>query len=147
NRSPFIKIEAVDAQPGWPPEQYLITFTCKGIARIHDDGSPVASSHHQVSLYMTREYPGQEPQLQWLTEIWHPNIEPNPPRHVCTNTVQTYYPQKPMDEFVIALAEMVQYKRYHAKWEAPFPLDATVARWVREVAEPNGWLGPMKPFD
>ena len=81
------------------------------------------------------------------TDIWHPNIDHKEPRHVCTNAVQTYFSSKPLSELVLSLAEMVQYKRYHAKLEPPFPLDLDAARWVRETGEPRGWIGPEKPLD
>jgi hypothetical protein len=35
---------------------------------------------------------------------------------------------------------MVQYKNYHAVHVPPYPLDGEAARWVREVAEPRGYV-------
>ncbi len=146
-RSSVIEVEPVEMQPGWPPEKYIITYRCRGIASIDDQQHPKASEFHQVSMYMGSDYPLREPYLRWLTPIWHPNIEHLEPHHVCTNNVQNWFPAKPLAELVVAMGEMVQYKHYHAMWVSPFPLDRAAAEWVLNVAEPQGILGPDKPFD
>lgn len=146
-RSEFIQVQPVEVQPGWPPEKYVVTFTCKGIASINEQGAPQSSELHQVSIYLSRDFPMQEPYLIWLTPIWHPNIEHQEPHHVCTNNVQNWYPGKALDDLVVVLGEMVQYKRYHAEWAQPWPLDKEAAQWVREYAEPRKIIGPKTPFD
>src|SRR5262245_31717563 len=79
NRSDYIHVQPVEAEEGWPPEEYIVTFSCRGIARLDSAGEPVAADYHQVSVYLTRDYPGEEPSLKWMTEIWHPNIERKEP--------------------------------------------------------------------
>jgi hypothetical protein len=146
-RSNFIEVHPVEVQPGWPPEKYIITYRCRGIASLDAQALPVVSEFHQVSMYMGSDYPLKEPYLRWLTPIWHPNIEHLEPHHVCTNNVQNWFAAKPLAELVLAMGEMVQYKHYHAKWVSPFPLDRAAAEWVLQVAEPKGIVGPNKPFD
>lgn len=146
-RSSVIEVQPVEMQPGWPPEKYVITYRCRGIASIDEQQLPKVSEFHQVSMYMGSDYPLKEPYLRWLTPIWHPNIEHLEPHHVCTNNVQNWFAAKPLAELVLAMGEMVQYKHYHAKWVSPFPLDRAAAEWVLNVAEPRGILGPDKPFD
>lgn len=146
-RSRFIKVEPVDVQPGWPPEKYIITYTCKGIARIDEGGAPIFSEFHQVSLYLGRDYPLREPYLKWLTPIWHPNIEHEEPRHVCTNYIQSWFSSKRLSNLVLIMGEMVQYKRYHAQWSPPYPIDEETARWVIDYAEPLGIITPEHPID
>lgn len=146
-RSSVIEIQPVEMQPGWPPEKYIITYRCRGIASIDEQQLPQVSELHQVSMYMGSDYPLKEPYLRWMTPIWHPNIEHLEPHHVCTNNVQNWFAAKPLAELVLAMGEMVQYKHYHAKWVSPFPLDRAAAEWVLNVAEPKGILGPNKPFD
>jgi ubiquitin-protein ligase len=146
-RSSVIEVQPVEVQPGWPPEKYVITYRCRGIASIDEQQHPQVSEFHQVSMYMGSDYPLKEPYLRWLTPIWHPNIEHLEPHHVCTNNVQNWFAAKPLAELVVAMGEMVQYKHYHAKWVTPFPLDRAAAEWVLNVAEPKGILGPDKPFD
>ena len=143
----LIEIEEVDAQPGWPPEKYIVTFRCRGIEGIDSSGAPRITERHQVSLYLSRDFPRQEPYLKWMTPIWHPNIEHQEPHHVCTNFVQSWYSSKSLDDLVVELGEMVQYKRYHAVWADPWPLDKDAAEWVRDYAEPKGIVGPDQPLD
>jgi ubiquitin-protein ligase len=147
SRSKFIKIEPVDVQPGWPPEKYKVTYTCNGIAGVDEHEAPISTNFHQVMIYMGRDYPAQEPQLKWLTPIWHPNIQHEEPFKVCTNNVQNWYPTKSLVDLVVAMGEMVQYKRYHAKWVHPYPLDQMAADWVIRYAEPGGIVGADKPYD
>ena len=146
-RSEFIRVEPVNPIEGMPPENYLITFTCRGVSGLNDDKSPQFTEFHQVSMKLSSNFPNQEPYLKWLTPIWHPNIEHLEPHHVCTNNVQNWYSTKSLDDLVVTLGEMVQYRRYHAAWVAPFPLDKEAADWVVSFAEPKGFIGPEKPVD
>jgi ubiquitin-protein ligase/RNA polymerase subunit RPABC4/transcription elongation factor Spt4 len=146
-RSEFIQVEPVDVQPGWPPEKYVVTYTCRGIVGIDETGAPRYGDHHQVKMYLSSDYPLREPYLKWLTPIWHPNIDHEEPHHVCTNNVQNYWAGKPLSELVQVMGEMVQYKRYHAEWSPPYPLDREAAKWVVEHAEPRGIVGRDKPVD
>ena len=145
-RSKFIKVEPVDVQPGYPPEKYLITYTCRGIGRIGQDGEPVPSEFHQVVMHLI-DFPAREPVLKWVTPIWHPNIEHDGPRKVCTDNPKSWFPTKSLDGLVFAIGEMVQYKRYHAQWKPPYPVDKEAAKWVLGHAEPKNIVGPDKPFD
>lgn len=144
--SPFIQVDAEDAADGWPAEKYLIAFTCKGIARIFPDGTPEYSEHHSMKLELPPGFPCSQPSLRWLTDIWHPNID-HKTGHVCTNELANWFPQRSLADFVVGIAEMVQYKNYFARNENPYPVDAEVAKWVRDVAETKGWIGPEKPVD
>lgn len=146
-RSEFIEIAPVDTIEGMPPENYLITFKCRGISGIGDDLTPTFTEFHQVSMRLSSNFPNQEPYLKWMTPIWHPNIEHDEPHHVCTNNVQNWFSAKSLDDLVIKLGEMVQYQHYHAEWTAPFPLDKEAADWVVNFAEPNGILSKTNPVD
>lgn len=145
-RSKFIKVEPMEVQPGHPPEKYLITYTCLGIARITPDGEPEPSDFHQVEMHLI-DFPSKEPALTWKTDIWHPNIEHDGPRKVCTDNPKSWFPTKSLDFLVITMGLMVQYQRYHAKWSPPYPIDKKAAKWVLDYAEPHHIVGPKKPFD
>jgi ubiquitin-protein ligase len=145
--SPFIEIEPIETQPGWPPEEYEVTYTCRGIVGVDDDRRPIYGERHRVAVRFAEHFPMQEPYLLWLTPIWHPNIRHREPRRVCTDEGATWFAGKKMTEIVILMGEMVQYKLYHAGLEAPFPEDREVAEWVREYAEPRGLVGPGNPVD
>lgn len=147
-RSEFIDIEEIHLQAGWPPEKYKVTFTCRGIAKINKlTLAPEAANFHQVLIYLSHDFPRQAPHMQWLTPIWHPNIEHEEPRHVCANDTQNWHAAKSLYDLVLSLGEMIQYKWYHAVWKDPWPLDREAAKWVVEYAEPRGILGRNKPFD
>jgi len=145
--SDLIAVEAVDVLPGWPAEKYIATYTCRGIARINSNREPEYSDLHRLEIYLTADYPNEEPRLKFLTPIWHPNVSAMEPRKVCTNQSENWWLSKDLDELVTNIGELVQYKRYHAKWEDPFPLDRAVATWVLEYAEPNHILSKTKPVD
>jgi ubiquitin-protein ligase len=147
SRSDFITVTPLEVVPGWPPEKYLITYSCLGISGIDEAGNPVASNFHQVLIVLGESYPYTEPYLKWQTPIWHPNIEHQEPHHVCTNNLQTWWAGKSLADLVISMGEMVQYKHYHARWEAPWPLDRVVAEWVSEYAEAKGFFNKEQPFD
>jgi ubiquitin-protein ligase len=147
SRSDFIHVEPLDVRPGWPPEKYLITYTCRGIVGVAEGDEPVYGEFHQVKMYLPSDYPLREPYLKWLTPIWHPNIEHEEPHHVCTNAAQNYYAGKPLSDLVRAMGEMVRYERYHAVWAPPYPLDRAAAAWVVEHAELRGIVSKTKPVD
>lgn len=146
-RSDFVVVEPVDVQPGFPPEKYIVTFRCRGIAGVEPNGSPRFSDFHQARLYLPSDYPLREPYVKWLTPIWHPNIEHAEPNSVCTNTPKGFWMRRPLSELVVMMGEMLQYKRYCARWERPYPVDRDAAQWVREYAEPRGLVGPGRPID
>lgn len=146
-RSKFIKIEPIEVSPGFPPDKYKVSYSCRGIEGVTEDGEPIISDKHEVVIYIDHNFPNSEPTLTWLTDIWHPNIEHLPPHTVCTDNIRSWYPTRDLAQLVIAMGEMIQYKRYHARWEHPYPIDETVATWVIEVAEKKGIIGAGKPFD
>ncbi len=60
---------------GDPPEKYVVTFEGRGISGI-DSGSGEAEylESHQIQIQMAYLYPEREPDLKWLTPIYHPNV-------------------------------------------------------------------------
>lgn len=149
-RSKFINCVGIDVKPDYSHEKYMVTFTCLGIAGIDRAGEPQFSEFHQVSIYFDSYYPSAGPVLEWLTPIWHPNVQHQEPHGVSAPPYDLHHEEwrtLPIAELVIALGEMVQYKRYHAEFSPPFPIDLNVARWVLEYAEPKGILNKDKPID
>ncbi len=45
-----------------------------------------------------------------------------------------------LKELVLRVEMYLKYKMYHAENIYPYPEDQNVAEWVREEAEPNGWV-------
>jgi ubiquitin-protein ligase len=118
NRSEFIHVIATD---GEPPEKYLIRFSCRGVETVNASGKPRYREIHDVSVYLHAEYPLKQPQLKWLTPIFHPNIHVT--GAVC---IGAWWPAKTLDELLLTLAEMVQYKNFDPK----DPMNSRAAAWA-----------------
>lgn len=128
NRSELIRIMATE---GDPPEKYLIRFTCRGVEALNGP-QPVYREIHEVRIYLHAEYPLKQPQLKWLTPIFHPNIHST--GAVC---IGAWWPAKTLDELLLTLGEMVQYKNLGPK----DPMNSRAAAWsVR-----NKHLFPIDP--
>lgn len=117
NRSEFIHIVTTE---GDPVERYLIQFTCNGVEKINSSGKPITRKKHEVSIYLHAEYPLKQPQLKWLTPIFHPNIHVT--GAVC---IGAWWPAKTLDELLLTLGEMVQYKNFDPK----DPMNSKAAAW------------------
>jgi ubiquitin-protein ligase len=117
NRSELIHILSTD---GDPPERYLIRFTCKGVEKVNGGGDPHYRESHEVSVYLHAEYPLKQPQLKWMTPIFHPNIHMT--GAVC---IGAWWPAKTLDELLLTLGEMVQYRNFDPK----DPMNSKAAAW------------------
>ncbi|MGH2535905.1 MAG: ubiquitin-conjugating enzyme E2 [Candidatus Promineifilaceae bacterium] len=129
NRSELIKIAATE---GDPPEKYLIELRCRGVERLSPAGKPVYADLHRVRIYLHAEYPLKQPQLKWLTPIFHPNIHST--GAVC---IGAWWPAKTLDELILTLGEMVQYKNLGPK----DPMNSRAAGWALR----NRGLFPVDP--
>jgi len=118
NRSEFIHIMSTD---GDPVEKYLLRFTCKGVEKIDTSGRPIIRQQHDVSIYLHAEYPLKQPQLKWLTPIFHPNIHVT--GAVC---IGAWWAAKTLDELILTLGEMIQYKNFDPK----DPMNSKAAAWA-----------------
>jgi ubiquitin-protein ligase len=118
DRSDLIQIAATEAEP---PERYLIRFTCKGVERLNAYGQPVYRENHEVRVYLHAEYPLKQPQLKWVTPIFHPNIHVT--GAVC---IGAWWPAKTLDELLLSLGEMIQYKNL----DPSDPMNSKAAAWA-----------------
>lgn len=118
DRSDFIQV--VDTE-GDPPERYRIRFTCRGVESVRANDTPVLSELHEVLIYLHADYPLKQPQLKWLTPIFHPNIHVT--GVVC---IGAWWPAKTLDELLLNLGEMVQYKNLGPK----DPMNSKAAAWA-----------------
>lgn len=59
---------------GVAPESYKVSFAGKGIATVDSENEPQISDTHQIQIQMAYLYPKREPDLKWLTPIYHPNL-------------------------------------------------------------------------
>ena len=112
----LIQIESIE---GDPPDIYVLRFTCRGVRAPGPEG-PILGDLHRVRLSLPVEYPTRPPQMRWLTQIFHPNINQEG-TFVC---VDVWYPSKFLDDLCIMLGRMVQYKNYNSL--NPLRLDAAL---------------------
>lgn len=118
DRSDFIEILATD---GDPVERYLIRFTCRGVEKLNAHGQPQIRDNHEVRVYLHAEYPLKQPQLKWMTPIFHPNIHVT--GAVC---IGAWWPAKTLDELLLSLGEMIQYKNL----DPGDPMNSKAAAWA-----------------
>ena len=118
NRSEFIHLMLAE---GNPPEKYWIRFTCKGVESVTSSGKPHYRDVHDVSIYLHAEYPLKQPQLKWKTPIFHPNIHVT--GAVC---IGAWWAAKTLDELLMTLGEMIQYKNYDPR----DPMNSKAAAWA-----------------
>ena len=118
NRSDFIHIIRTE---GDPPEKYLIRYTCRGVEGVNSAQQPIFREQHDVTIYLHAEYPLKQPQLKWMTPIFHPNIHIT--GAVC---IGAWWPAKTLDELLLTLGEMIQYKNY----EPRDPMNSKAAAWA-----------------
>lgn len=118
NRSEFINLVRTE---GDPPSKYLIQYTCRGVEKVKSNGEPVYSEKHEVSIYLHAEYPIKQPQLKWLTPMYHPNIHVT--GAVC---IGAWWASKWLDELLLTMGEMIQYKNYDPK----DPMNSKAAAWA-----------------
>ena len=111
-------IQILETQ-GDPPTKYIIQYTCRGIARVLG-GEPLYTEMHRVFIHLTEAYPTNQPMMEWMTPIFHPNIRPDG-QSVC---IGTWYPAKTLDQLILMMGEMVQYKNYAS--HDPLFLDASL---------------------
>jgi ubiquitin-protein ligase len=128
-RSDLIDFQYFLVLPDTPPERYIVTFRCRGIASVDASRRPVYSNEHKVAIYLDATYPSIPPRMKWLTPIWHPNIEHKEPHRVCIDNTW-WAPGRTIDKVVLMLGEMVQYKNFHPYQTPPYPIDPEVASWV-----------------
>ena len=120
DRSDLIHLAATD---GTPPDRYKIRFTARGVESVRSNGTPIYRELHEVSIYLHAEYPHKQPQLKWLTPIFHPNIHVT--GAVC---IGAWWAAKTIDELLLTLGEMVQYKNLDPK----DPMNSKAAQWAQK---------------
>ena len=147
-RSP-ISYTITKRSPSGLPLAYEITFHIQTITGVEQPDAiglqkPVFGDTHILRITIPNNYPsadGGYPDFKFVTDVWHPNIRfyGEFKGHVCLN-FENCGTSTPLVEFISKVAAYLRYDEYHALDEEPYPEDQTVARWVREQAEPQGWL-------
>jgi len=108
---------------GTPPQQYLISFLGKSLAR--DRGKVVVRDQHQVEIKLGASYPRTMPEVRWLTPIYHPNISEI--GMVCLGAYGTHWvPSLALDELCVMLWDMARYQNYDIR----SPYNREAAQWA-----------------
>ena len=141
-QSDLIEFKTTEARKGLPPERYIVTYKCKGIVGVDKNGKPKMGSKHLVEIYLHNQYPQRWPGMQWLTPVWHPNINHHN-GSVCVDAAW-WTASRSLDRLVIMIGEMVQYKNFHDDpTKPPFPWDPEAARWSRKYRQENPAAFPV----
>ena len=143
-----ISFSITKRSPSGIPLAYEITFLIKTITGVEEPDEqglqkPVFGDTHILQITIPNNYPsadGGYPDFKFTTDVWHPNIRffGEFKGHICLN-FENCGTSTPLAEYVGKVAAYLRYDEYHALDEEPYPEDLTVAQWVREQAEPQGW--------
>lgn len=108
---------------------------------------PVFGDEHRMRIELPNNYPSAmgNPELTFITDIWHPNVRSAGKKkgHVCSNE-RDLGVKSTLAERIIRIGKYLQYQIYHAEDTDPYPEDSKAAEWVREEAEPMGWVNMQK---
>lgn len=107
-------------------DKFVVTYRCRGLLWLPGNPSPSITTDHRLGIYLHVNYPRTPPRLQWLTDIFHPNIlSPNQNGGVC---IGSWTPAETLDQLVLRIGEMVQYKNYNTR----DPLNLDAADWIEQ---------------
>lgn len=127
------------------PVVYHVHYYLKSIVGIDVAQMPVYGDHHICEITIPPTYPLQPCKIYFITDVWHPNVkfEGKFKGKICGNTTN-FGRSYDLYQLVLRIAEILQYKNYHAIHTPPFPEDAMVAKWVTEFGEPKGIVNQNK---
>ena len=124
-------------------EPIQVEFESEGKTSTREVRKPVFGETHNLKISLPNNFPSARgnPQLNFISDTWHPNIRSSGmfKGRVCSNEkdlgVITTLASR-----ILRIGQYLQYQLYHARDTYPYPEDTTVAEWVREEAEPMGWV-------
>lgn len=127
------------------PIEFEIWYRVKSIVGVKDmpaPREPIFGYLHKMSIVLPNNYPSADgnPIFTFRTDVWHPNIRYSGSfkGHVCL-TIKEMGVLASLKDLVLRVERYLKYQLYHAQNTYPYPEDQTVAEWVREEGEPNGW--------
>ena len=128
------------------PTEFEIWYRCKSIVGVEDTEpprKPVFGYLHKMSIVLPNNYPSADgnPVFTFISDVWHPNIRYSGSfkGHVCL-TIKEMGVLASIKDLVLRVERYLKYNMYHAQNTYPYPEDQSVAEWVREEGEPNGWV-------
>ncbi len=128
------------------PTEFEIWYRCKSIVGVEETEpprKPIFGYLHKMSVVLPNNYPSADgnPVFTFISDVWHPNIRYSGSfkGHVCL-TIKEMGVLASIKDLVLRVERYLKYQMYHAQNTYPYPEDQTVAEWVREEGEPNGWV-------
>lgn len=118
----YIKVMPIE---GSPPARYLVSYCLAGLKWDRVQGRPVETFHHEVEIYLHKDYPREKPQFKMKTEIYHPNFS----SRVCI--ADHWAAGECLADIIVQIGEMIQYRNYNPK----SPLNQEAARWAMSNME------------
>lgn len=104
--NPLIEVRAT----GFAYDRYTVTYHCKGLLWLPGRPCPSITTNHRLDVYLHVNYPRLPPRLQWLTDIFHPNIlPPTMNGGVC---IGRWSPAETLDQLILRIGEMIQYRNF-----------------------------------
>jgi hypothetical protein len=105
---------------------------------------PVYGYEHHLSINLPNNYPsafGGNPEFKMITDTWHPNIRATGKfkGRICLNDKDLGVVIG-LNQRILRVGKYLQYQTYWATDSYPWPEDQAVAEWIREEAEPAGWV-------
>jgi hypothetical protein len=100
---------------------------------------------HKMQIIVPPNFPqiSGKPKGKIISKIWHPNVvchgDGNILGRVCFNEGNLDASVTIADR-ILQVAEYLTYYNYLAEEREPHPYDTDVAYWIREIAEPMGWV-------
>lgn len=124
-----------------PREEAL---TVSGEKTVKNVRKPVFGYEHRLSIALPNNYPsafGGNPEFKMVTDTWHPNIRATGKfkGRICLNDKDLGVAIG-LDQRILRVGKYLQYQTYWATDSYPWPEDQVVAEWIREEAEPAGWV-------
>lgn len=108
---------------------------------------PVFGDQHHMRITLPNNFPSAlgNPQLNFITDIWHPNVRASGKfkGRVCSNEKDLGITTN-LAKRILRIGQYLQFQLYHALDTYPYPEDTEVAEWVRQEAEPMDWINMKK---
>jgi len=106
---------------GDPPEKYHFEYRLRGVEKKGSEVVP--KNRHVAEVFLTLDYPTQEPICRMLTPVFHPNIDP----HLICIT-DRWAAGESLTDVVVRIGRMLCYQTYNIK----SPRNGEAAQWAAE---------------
>lgn len=110
----------IERTVGEPPYVYLLRLNVKTLEDVRD-GSPFWRTHVIVRLSLPENYPAQQPPIEVLSPVFHPNVE----RWLCAGWSNSLLG---LDELIVHVYEIIGLRRFSLL----SPMNQKAGKWFAE---------------